>query len=558
MQGKMTGKKKGSGDFELLTQICLELKACLERDEQELPKGRFEQLKEIAAQAAGLKDPGPELKKQLAEFETLSKKYTSRIHDLYKSRDLARWEHYTLKTNLCEQAKKLHECNDCELPRVARELKFLRLQWKNIGSVPHDKSENLWDEFCEQCDKLQNRITEYYNRLETQREAIAAEKIKICQEAESLQASADWVEGAQQFKDLQKRWREVGFTAPPREKELYLRFRAACDVFFNARKAYYQQMKSGRENVAAVKFQLCEEAKTIFNLSYSEAHQLIPDLWKRWKAAGSAGKNDRELYEKFRGYFDDYYEGLRKQRNENLKTKKELCKELENLLENLENGVKQFAEIEAKYLEVKARWEAAGAMPRTEEKPVLNKYFTLCKKFENLKSGTEYDHKDLLKRSFELERIVSAALDSLDSRKAETWEKCQAEWDAVKSAEKKYFKNSFAAIGEAFLNGPEHGERLIRVSEDNLKRRREICAELEELGIKPEENATDDDLAEELTQAIAKNFAAGTAAGTAGKREEKIKKIAQRWLEAGAVPLKNLPELYKRFKDAMDAVKNSE
>lgn len=554
----MTGKRKVSSNFESLSAICTELKECLQNDEQELAKGRFEQLKEIAAEAAGTENPEPELEKQLSEFETLSKKYTNRLHNLYKTRDLARWEHYTLKMDLCEQVKKLSKCSDSDLPRVARELKFVRLQWKNIGSVPHDKSEELWNEFCEECDKLQDRITEYYNKLENKREDIAAEKIKICEEAEKVQSSTDWTEGAQQFKNLQKRWREVGFTAPPQEKELYMRFRAACDVFFNARKNYYQQVKSERENVASVKFQLCEEAKTIFNLSYSEAHQLIPDLWKRWKAAGSAGKNDRELYEKFRGYFDDYYEGLRKQRNENLKMKKQLCQELEKLQESLTKGVKQLEEINTEYLGIKAKWDATGAMPRAEEKPILHKYFTLCKKLDNLKLESDYDHKDVLKRSFKLERIVSSALDSLDSRKAETWEQCQEEWKNAEGAEKKYFKNSFKAIGEAFADGPELREHLIKVSEDNLKRRREICEELESLGIKPEENASDDDLAEELTQAIAKNFAAASDSEVTEKKAEKIKKIAQRWLKAGAVPLKNLPELYERFESAMDAVKDSE
>ena len=130
------------------------------------------------------------------------------------------------------------------------------------------------------------------------------------------------------FKDLQKRWREIGFAGPDQEKELYIRFRATCDVFFYARKEYYQQAKSKRESVTSAKYLLCEEAKTIFDLNYSEAHQLIPELWSRWKLAGSAGKNDRELYERFRGYFDTYYDRLRKPRSVNLGVKKKLCDEL--------------------------------------------------------------------------------------------------------------------------------------------------------------------------------------------------------------------------------------
>ncbi len=68
--------------------------------------------------------------------------------------------------------------------------------------------------------------------MEENRKEIAVEKIKICEDAEKIQSSTEWEDDAQKFKDLQKRWRDVGFTAPNQEKELYMRFRTACDVFF--------------------------------------------------------------------------------------------------------------------------------------------------------------------------------------------------------------------------------------------------------------------------------------------------------------------------------------
>jgi len=553
----MTGKKKTGDALELITKACAEITKCLEGDEQELPKGQVEQLKENITSAISDITKTPTLKKQLLGFDALCKKYASKVHCLYQARDLARWEHYTLKMDLCEEVKKLGECADNDLPRIARELKLVRLRWKDTGSVPHEKSEEIWKEFCEQCDKLQNRISEYYNGMEKNRKEIALEKIKICEDAEKIQSSRNWEDDAGNFKDLQKRWREVGFTAPDQEKELYMRFRTACDVFFNARKEYYHQAKFERENVSSVKFQLCEEAKTIFDLSYSEAHQLIPDLWDRWKAAGSAGKSDRELYERFRGYFDSYYEGLRKQRNENFKIKKKICDELQVLEKSVQSGKKQFQDIKVEYLELKKQWDSTGAMPRSEEQAVIEKYLALDKELDSFGSESQYNDKDILKRSFELEQIVSAALDSLDSKKVETWEKCRSDWDAAESAEKKYFRDSFDAITAAFESDlAEHYEQLLNASNDNLKKRRKICKELENLGITPENGATNESLAEELTLAIAENFGSGSNAKNPELRAEKIEQIAKRWLKAGIVPLKDLPQLYKRFEQAIKSAEN--
>ena len=555
----MTEEKKNSVEFEIIGKACAEITKCLEENKHVLPKGHIAELKQEIAQIIDSKTKNPTLKKQLSEFNALCKKYANQVHCLYETRDLARWEHYTRKMDLCRKIKKLNECTDKDLPQIARELKFARMRWNDIGSVPHEKNEEIWKEFCKECDKLQKRIYKYYDGLKESRKGIAVEKIKICEEAEEIQSSTAWEKDAQKFKNLQKRWREVGFTAPEQEKKLYLRFRGACDVFFNARKGYYNQAKSERENISSVKFQLCEEAKTIFDLNYSEAHRLIPDLWKRWKAAGSAGKSDRELYYRFRNYFDTYYDDLRKQRNENLKIKKKICKKLEALDKSLESGKKLFDDIKEEYSEAKKMWNSTGAMPRAEEKAIMEKHSSLCEKLDSLAMKSKYDSKYILKRSFKIEQIVSAALDSLDSKKIETWEKCQADWEAAQSTEKKYFSDSFDKLTAAFEDdSAEDYEQLHNIFNENLKKRREICKELEGLGIKPDEAATKADLAQELTIAIAHNFGSSSINEDPEQTTKRINQIAKRWLKAGTVPLKNLPQLYKRFEQAMENIKNTE
>jgi hypothetical protein len=548
----MTGKKKISDNFEFLTKACVELKDCLENNDTEMPKDRLEMLRKRVSECAENAENTLETGEKIAEFEKLCKEYTSKLHCLYQSRDLARWEHYTLKMDICEEIRRLSECQDQELPRVARELKLIRLRWKDIGSVPHEKSEEIWNEFCSECDKLQERITQYYNRLEEKRNKIAVEKVKICEQAEKIQDSTDWENTAREFKELQKLWRDIGFTAPEKEKELYLRFRASCDVFFDARKAHYQQSKQERDYVSSVKYQLCEEAKNIFELSYSKAHQLIPDLWKRWKTAGSAGKHDRELYERFRGYFDTYYEGLRSQRKENLEIKKQICVELENIKNKIDDGEKTFAELKGDYLELKRRWDSTGAMPRAEEQPVIDEYVSLNKALDAAAGKPVLDNKKILKRSYELEQIASAALESLDEKKMNDWEKYRSQWEAVKSAEKRFFHDSFNAISEAFeKQNDENCEKLITASNENLKKREQICEELESLAEKAKEKTDNTDLAEELTNAIVNNFAEDEVVPDSNPVTEKINALARRWLKAGVVPLEELPGLYKRFEKAM-------
>jgi chemotaxis protein histidine kinase CheA len=545
--------------LKLINDACSEIKVFLEDENREMEKGRLEELRKNIEDALLEIESDAELETGLAEFNSLCKKYSEKIHFLYQSRDLARWEHYTRKLDLCTEVEKLLKCSDRDLPKVARELKLIRLRWKDIGSVPHEKSEEIWNKFCELSDKLQSRITEYYNELEEKRAAIAVEKIKICEKAEEIQQQTEWEETAQAFKNLQKLWRDVGFTAPDQEKELYMRFRAACDIFFNARKEYYQTIKKEREEINSIKFQLCEEAKTIFELSYSRAHQLIPDLWKRWKEAGSSGKNDRELYERFRGYFDKYYEGLRKQRNENMEAKKELCDEIETILSDVKSGKKILPDIEAKYYQIKAKWEQVGAMPRADEKPVLDRFFKLTKQLDSIVAGPECWNKEVITRSFEIEKVVSKALEALDARKIDEFDKCQEIWSALNCSEKKFFRDCFDEITVAFEDGSsEHGKKLLELSNDNLRKRVEICSELECIGKGAKKEMDNEDLAAELKEAIVNNFGSGAADKTENINDKKINNLIKNWITSGPVPLNELEQVYERFGQAVDSVQISD
>ncbi len=73
------------------------------------------------------------------------------------------------KMDLCKEVEKLGECADSDLPRIARELKLVRLRWKDTGSVPHEKSEEIWKEFANgatNCKTALVNITTEWKKIE--------------------------------------------------------------------------------------------------------------------------------------------------------------------------------------------------------------------------------------------------------------------------------------------------------------------------------------------------------------------------------------------------------
>jgi hypothetical protein len=116
---------------------------------------------------------------------------------------------------------------------TADALRRLQAEWKAIGPVPGKLAQALWQEFREPCDRFFARRKEHFAKIDAEREAHAKAKLALCEQAEALADSTDWEATAAAIKRLQAEWKQSG--APPRAQaeQLWQRFRAACDRFFD-------------------------------------------------------------------------------------------------------------------------------------------------------------------------------------------------------------------------------------------------------------------------------------------------------------------------------------
>jgi hypothetical protein len=543
------------GRVEILQKCCSELEEIIAQNSLDQFNERRKELELEVERAAGDKQDH-EIRELVQHFHRLCKSYSFKLHQLYQTRDLARWEHYTLKTDLCKEAEELLKADYDKTPAVARRLKDLRYAWKKIGSVPHEKAEEIWERFKIACDQLQQRIGKYYDELEGKREQISSDKIRLCEEAEAIQDSTDWEEAADKFKKLQMTWKDVGFTHPEKERELYKRFRAACDTFFNARKDHYTNIRSQRDQAAEIKRKLCDEAEDLFKLSYGEAHRRIPGLWSRWKKAGPAGKDDKALYDRFRGIFDTYYEDLRKQRVENLELKKQLLIELEALAVSVEESEVIPEDFRGQYKDILRKWDEIGPMPRADEKPVFTAYNEAVGKINHkLGAARRQKEQSVLDAHLEVETLVSRLLHSCVENDCEAVRATLKEWDALEMHGKGCFEKFVSQINDAVEKDEALPCRqLMEQAASNLRNRKMICLELEKLCGGTEDSSEEvsaDKLAEELSMAIASNF-------TARQEKEvlstgKVKELTERFIDGGFVIQEELNPLYERFSNALDA-----
>ena len=134
------------------------------------------------------------------------------------------------KTELCEQVEALADSMDWD--ETAKQIKQLQVEWKDVGPVPHKKSEALWNRFRKACDH-------FFERRKRRGELAIEEKLKkkssICERLEALAASVQ-ADGtppaesvAQEIQEAWAEWTNVGTVPFEQAEPLDARLRKSCE-----------------------------------------------------------------------------------------------------------------------------------------------------------------------------------------------------------------------------------------------------------------------------------------------------------------------------------------
>lgn len=309
---------------------------------------------------AVLNPKNPESAALLQQLKKLWKEANNRLTLHYQTLDLARWESYTLKMDLCKELETLQEVPDAEIPAVARRLREIRQKWQELGAVPREKQHDLGPRYYACTNHLQHRIDEYYKQHRIEQAAAAENKERLCAEAEALADSTHWNETTEKLKALQEEWKNAPRAAKELEDKLYKRFRAACNAFFNARTAYWKERDVHTHQIAGEKARLCEEAEKLAGLDFAAAAPKAKLLRAEFMKLARAGKTDAELNARFDAAMDKVFAARREELEAHIAAREAIVSELEAMIDA---GASPF-EAEKRLRELRNQYRELPPIPR--------------------------------------------------------------------------------------------------------------------------------------------------------------------------------------------------
>ncbi len=164
----------------------------------------------------------------------------------------------TQKVQLSEEAEKFATFTSDrinEWNKRTKEVLELQKRWEAIGGVPKEHAKKINKRFWGSFKTFFNNKSSFFKQLEGMRHENLKLKETLVSKAEELKESEDWEAAANELKQLQQQWREVGPVPEKVKEEIFTRFKSACDHFFERKrsqgkgseKEYYDNLRRKEE-----------------------------------------------------------------------------------------------------------------------------------------------------------------------------------------------------------------------------------------------------------------------------------------------------------------------
>lgn len=185
-------------------------------------------------------------------------------------------------------------------------------EWRQLGFASKKVNKALFARYREICDAFFAAKAEYFRSTREELSQNLAKKTALCERAEALKDSEDWRKATDEFVAMQKEWKTIGAVAKKHSDAVWQRFVAACDCFFDrkkaansgARAAEAANLKAKREVIAALGEISAETPR-------DEAVKLMRELQARWNEIGHVPFKEKDkVYDEFRSKINELRKAL--------------------------------------------------------------------------------------------------------------------------------------------------------------------------------------------------------------------------------------------------------
>ena len=360
-----------------------------------------------------LDDPGP-LPRKSRESATRKLRQAhagllGRVRELRDFADWQRWANLGIREGLCRRMEALAEslgspeaaeATATDDATVADQFLDVMARWRQASDVPKDRGAELWRRFKTAHDVVFPRCQKYFEAEEAARERNLMRQRAIVDEAERRALSSDWIKTLQSITALQEEWKALKPVPRTEQRELWKRFRTACNSFFARRKADLVDRKKEWARNMGLKEALCDQIEALAAAEdLSAAAAQTRQAQKEWKSIGSVRRNRSDaVWKRFSAACDQVFQGVhakdRAAATERAGVREALCVAVETLL-TAEGSDTPPQDLATTTRDLQRRWREAPEVPHRLGKQLADRFLRgitrLVEAYPNEFRGTDLD-----------------------------------------------------------------------------------------------------------------------------------------------------------------------
>ena len=221
-------------------------------------------------------------------------------------------ENLAKKTALCEQLEAFETeglKTFADWDGITQKIKELQAEWKTIGFAPQKMNTAIFERFRAGCDAFFEKKNAFFKSVKEGLNTNLAKKKELVEKAESLMESTEWRSTGDILINLQKQWKEIGTVPRKYSEDLWKRFTAACDHFFEARQAATADVRNEEKANKEQKLGIIEQLKQLAETEGENVIQQVKELQQKWSEIGHVPFRDKEtLYKEYRALCDKIFD----------------------------------------------------------------------------------------------------------------------------------------------------------------------------------------------------------------------------------------------------------
>ncbi|MBQ2224793.1 MAG: DUF349 domain-containing protein, partial [Prevotella sp.] len=346
---------------------------------------------------------------------------------LFEEQEKQRQSNLEKKCEIIEKIKAMATSPD-EANKSYNAFKELQQQWKEIGSVPPEKSNEVWRNY-------QLYVEQFYDLLNLNREAREYDfkknleaKTKLCEMAEALTNATDVISAFHQLQKLHQDYREIGPVAKDLREQVWTRFKAASTTINKRHQEHFEKLRAQEEDNLVKKTALCEKVEAIGKEENKgagdwEKHtKEIIDIQAEWKKIGFAPqKMNVKIFERFRAACDDFFgrkaeffKELKNRFNENVEKKKALVEKAKALTDSTE-----WKSTSDKLIALQREWKKVGIVPKKIGDELWKEFQDACNHFFDARNAANAGTRNEEHTNLDKKKDIIAQMKALAEEKSE-------------------------------------------------------------------------------------------------------------------------------------------